>query len=240
MTALGALKSGKGAQSDELIDTSPIHQKVYRRLRVRIMQGHYKPGEVLSIRKVSAELGVSSLPVRDALGRLVTERALEMPHARSFRVVNLTDEEFRNLCDLRIVVEGYAISRAAPLVTDADLKVLRDMDREVMAAIARKDLARAFELNQQFMFKLYMSGGDNSEVVPHIELLWLRSGPFVSMRIEKMTELVAQNRASLTHHREILAALERRDAIGAKRAITQEITDTYELHVQRDAISEFV
>jgi DNA-binding GntR family transcriptional regulator len=55
-----------------------LNDRVYRELKKSIMSGAFKPGSELKLRSVAEALGTSLMPVRDAMRRLVAERALEM------------------------------------------------------------------------------------------------------------------------------------------------------------------
>ena len=54
------------------------HERVYRVLRARILSGEMAPGDSVTLRGLAEELGVSMTPAREAVRRLVAERALRM------------------------------------------------------------------------------------------------------------------------------------------------------------------
>ena len=61
----------------DALETVPVHEQVYRQLTRALMAGRIPPGRKLTSRKVAAELGCSDMPVRAALARLQSLRALE-------------------------------------------------------------------------------------------------------------------------------------------------------------------
>jgi DNA-binding FadR family transcriptional regulator len=66
------------------VERETLNDRVYRELKNSIMAGSLKPGSELTLRSVADALGTSLMPVRDAMRRLVSERALEvLPSRRS-------------------------------------------------------------------------------------------------------------------------------------------------------------
>lgn len=117
------------------IDTTPLHEKVYADLRLAIMRGEFAPSVPLTVRALAKAFGTSNMPVRDALGRLMVERAIEMPSSRAFRIPVMTHEQFMQLCAFRIVVEGYAAMQAAEHITPAEIEHIEAHDSAITAAI---------------------------------------------------------------------------------------------------------
>ena len=62
-----------------------VQDRVYQELRRALVGGLFAPGQVLTIRQLADALATSTMPVRDAVGRLITEQALEILPNRSIR-----------------------------------------------------------------------------------------------------------------------------------------------------------
>ena len=56
----------------------PLHENVYQEIRRNLIAGQFQPGEAVTLRGLAAKLGTSAMPVREALRRLVAERALDL------------------------------------------------------------------------------------------------------------------------------------------------------------------
>ena len=76
-----------------------LQDRVYAELRRSLMHGMFDAGAVLRIQDVAAKLDTSTMPVREALGRLVSEQALEALPNRSVRVPVITRERLDDLED---------------------------------------------------------------------------------------------------------------------------------------------
>src|SRR5579875_144053 len=71
-----------------------VQEYVFRRLRHAIMTGWLPPGLAVTIRGLAASLQVSAMPVREAMRRLVAERALDLLDNRRARVPGMTPDRF--------------------------------------------------------------------------------------------------------------------------------------------------
>ena len=89
--------------SAAILETLPIIERrtlgdsAYLHLRELLMSGRVGPGERLSLRNLAEALGVSMMPVREAVTRLVADRALEVTPNRAVRVPVLTVTQFRGV-----------------------------------------------------------------------------------------------------------------------------------------------
>ena len=219
------------------IDTSTLHERAYLHLRNALMSGLFRPGESVTLRGVADALGTSVMPVREAVRRLVSERALEMPTSRSIRVPLMSLDHFDELCACRILLEGQATLQAATR-GDPDLHDrLTDLDRQYVAAADKGDMAAMLAANQAFHFTIYRAGG--SELLfSMVETLWLQSGPYLNLLI------TAEDKARDIHkkvgpaHRDLLEALARKDGEAARAAVIADISDAAALYrIRIEALS---
>jgi len=97
----------------EPLDRQTLGERAYGKLADLLMSGRLAPGEKLSLRAAADVLGVSIMPVREAVSRLVADRALEVAPNRAVRVPLTTTAQFRDLTRVRITIEGHAAAEAA-------------------------------------------------------------------------------------------------------------------------------
>ncbi|MDQ4501547.1 GntR family transcriptional regulator [Sinomonas sp. ASV322] len=112
-------------------------ERVTGKLRDQILDGAREPGSRLVERDLAAELGVSRVPVRDALKALVAE-GLVTPRPRTWAIVReFTAEDISDLNEVRQAFEGLAFRLAAQRRTREGLTRLRAvLDVELAAARA--------------------------------------------------------------------------------------------------------
>jgi DNA-binding GntR family transcriptional regulator len=194
-------------------------QWVYRVLRRAIMTGQFTPGEPVTINGLAEPLGVSAMPVREALHRLVSEGALELLDNRRVRVPDLDPQRFEDVLDARIALETRAAERAMPFIDDVRLVRLRAFDQQADLALAAGNFGRLVEANFDFHRCLY-EARPASVMLPLIESLWLRLGPFMRRAGETLSQTYQVDR-----HAEALAAIIARDAEALKAAIVADIRD---------------
>lgn len=90
-------------------------------LRARIMSGQLAPGSVLRQEALSDELGVSRIPIREAIRLLSAEGLVDLvPHKGAF-VSMISMEEVQELFDLRLRLEPWLFREASILISETDL-----------------------------------------------------------------------------------------------------------------------
>ncbi|MFO1151117.1 MAG: GntR family transcriptional regulator [Alsobacter sp.] len=206
-----------------------VQDRVTKELRRALIFGAFEPGQVLTILDLAARFQTSTMPVRDALSRLISEQALEALPNRSVRVPLITAERLDDLLFARLVNEGAALELAAPRLSKADVDALRASIRDYDRAIARRGrvgIEGQLEANRAFHVRLYQASG-SSVLMPIIDSLWLQSGPVVRAAVDAFDP--AAELSAPHYHIEILDALERGDIEAAKAALARDIRRAFDL-----------
>src|SRR5205814_445701 len=107
------------------IEKLSIAEHTYRYLRDAILQGHLAPGQRLQLHRVCERLAVSRMPVKEAIGRLVSDGLVEVQPRRGTYVARLDAREVAETFDVRGALEALGGELAAARVTDDDLARLR-------------------------------------------------------------------------------------------------------------------
>lgn len=128
------------------------HEQAYHHLSHAIRMGHMKPGERLVADDVASAIGMSRMPVREALRRLASEGLLVMPPNRGAIVRELSESEVLEVFEMRAVLEGLAASMAARRCTPGDIADLQDL----LASMQRceGDLSQWITVHRQFHERL--------------------------------------------------------------------------------------
>jgi len=199
-----------------------VQDRVYTELRRALIGGLFAPGQVLTIRQLADALVTSTMPVREAMGRLITEQALEMLPSRQVRVPPVTMDRIADLLRARILIEGEAMALAAARVTPRLITALRAimLDWQDMRDDGTQ-VDREVTLNHAFHFEIYRACG-SPVLLPMIESLWLQSGPFTRAAIYAFCDAGANDAAR--HHHDIMRALEAGDAAAARAALVADIS----------------
>ena len=196
-----------------------LHASIYEDLRRRMITGKIVPGVGLSTRGLALELGVSQMPVRDALSRLAAEGAVAIRSKRKIEVPPMNPERFTDLLDCRLLLEPEAAVQALPHITPAKMKQLREIDSALDTAMENGDVIAYMEKNFEFHFTLYRAN-NRPTLNRLIETLWLQFGPFMRVVYGRYgtANLVDQ-------HRVALDAIEAGDRDALHKAIAGDIAD---------------
>lgn len=201
----------------EPVTATSVHDAVYQALCRRLMHGVYQAGQVLGIQELADDLRTSTMPVREALRRLVAQKALEPTRSRSVRVPLITADRLLDLRRVRLLVEGQAIEWATPRLASADVEILQKLAADIQTA--RVDLTASLELNRQFHFLIYQAA-QSQVMLGVIESLWLQSGPY----LRAVREHCGLEREAVDdHHDAVVAALALGDALKARQALEADI-----------------
>src|SRR5215217_4971144 len=134
----------------ETNERETLYARVYRELREAIVTGRFVPGRPVTLRGVAGELGVSPMPVREALRQLVAERALVMLDNRRIAVPAMSPARFAELCLARTLLEPELATLALPRVADADVEAMVALDRDIDRALERGDTDAYMRQNYAF------------------------------------------------------------------------------------------
>lgn len=228
--ATGAAEPAAGLDSLGPVARATVQELVYDRLRRLLIEGAIDAGQELKIRDLAARLSVSTMPIREALARLVSEGALEALPNRTARVPPLTRARLDDLERARRLIEGELLAAALPALTSdgAALEELAALTLayDELAPPAVDASAATADLNHAFHFAIYRAAG-SGVLLPIVESLWVQSGPVIRRAAALFP---AADRARATeHHHAIIAAIRAGDAAAARNALGEDIGRAFTL-----------
>lgn len=200
--------------SDEAADT----------LRDMILIGDLRPEQRLTQDELAASLGVSTMPVREALLKLAHEGLVEASPNRSFRIIRSTREDIQDIYWMHATLAGELAARACRRqAQDRGVLIrLREHQRAVIEAIAADDIAGMESANWNFHREINLQAG-----APKLLLMLkgtLRLIPQHFYALVKAWAPLAQ-----TGHQAILAAFEANDPEAARLAALNHVTEAGKL-----------
>lgn len=169
-------------------------------LRRRIIAGELKDGEPLRQDLLADELGVSRIPVREALKRLEAEGLVaSVPHKGSV-VTALTGDEIKELFDLRAVLEPELIRHSIPRMNQAHLDQISRLFAEHEQDFAPNDVHRWGELNTRYHLALY-AASDRRKTMEIVRSLLLNTDRYTRLVLVLTPEVLNEGRED---HRRLL------------------------------------
>ncbi|MGV6874099.1 GntR family transcriptional regulator [Pseudochelatococcus sp. B33] len=196
-----------------------LSTQLYNNLRTALMDGQYSPGERLTISSIAEEYSVSITPVREAIFRLVSEKALETRAATSVQVPELSVESLREIQSIRVELEGLAAAQAALKIDAQQLAELEELNARFIASVETSP-ATASLLNRDFHFAVLRLSR-----MPYVEgiceNMWVLMGPFLRTFHSRMP--LREIRGENHRHFDLLRALRARDAEASRQAMQADI-----------------
>lgn len=202
------------------LDIRTLQERVYQQLRDALYQGRFAAGETVTIRNIAAALGTSAMPVREALQRLVAEKALVQLPSRSVTVAPFALEAFTELTRIRMSIEGMATDRAAKYGPASLADTLEAINAEMHVAIASGFTEDVLDANKRFHFAIY-EAADMPQLLEIISNLWLRTGPYLGMAYRKGSSVPFS--MGIMIHSRIIAAIRARDGRKASQGLALDI-----------------
>lgn len=215
MSAETALAPPHVAGAADIVVTT--HEAVYRQLRERILFGGFLPGGAVTLRGLAEELGVSPMPVREAVRRLIAERALTMQDNRRVLVPAMTREKFEQVLFAREALEPELAARALPRLTPAAIEEIAEIDRRVDESMLNGDVDGYMRGNYRFHFALY-EHADADTLRALVESIWLQFGPFMRMAYGRIGTSKLED-----HHQAALEAMRRGDESALRAALVADV-----------------
>ncbi|MCI2420763.1 GntR family transcriptional regulator [Saccharopolyspora sp. K220] len=156
----------------------PLRDQVRRELQARIADGRLRPGDRIFEQDLAVELGISRVPVREAIRMLQSEGFVDvLPRRRGVFVRGLDREQAKELFEVREALEVYAARLAAHRGEPADVAQMAEFARQARAAHEAGDVDGMSDANAAFHDKLVSLAGNDllaSMLEPlHGRLAWL-------------------------------------------------------------------
>lgn len=210
------------ANEPDFTEISAVRNQVYQRIKRAILSGNLAPGTALNFRAVADALDTSVMPVREAMHALAKEGAIEQRNNKSFSVIRLSVAEFRELKNIRLLLEGQAIRAAATLIDQKSIRRLEFYQSNMEKHFNTNRMEYLVD-NYNFHFLIYRSS-HMGRLVKLIEMVWLQYAPNLS----HFVDLSARRGGNLIH-RDMIRGLEKHHPEEAYAALAHDIEAAAEI-----------
>ena len=196
----------------------PLHEETVDRLRDLIVQGELAPGSRLNERVLTARLGVSRTPLREAIKLLATEGLVDLLPNRGAIVAPIDPARIAQTLAVMGALESLAGELVCAQASDQSLAEIRALHFEMLAMHARRDLDGYFRYNQAIHLKIVEASGNAALAQTYRQL------NANVRRVRYMANLSPERwDAAVQEHEAILAALNARDAARLKRLLREHL-----------------
>ena len=201
------------------VTVTSLNDRIYQSVKWSLIIGEYFPGSVLSIRSLAKKMGTSTMPVREALTRLASERLLQSSVKRSYKVAELDPKRVTDQFFLRARLEGIATEIAVPNMTATEIDELETLAQMMERDIETGNNENYIVRNYNFHFSIY-AASRNEELFWSIERLWAQTGPYLAQVVRNQN----MPKEWQLLHTQVAKAIRARNATRAARLIEKDIS----------------
>ena len=178
----------------------------YRAILERIKRGQYVAGQRLVIDSLTRELGMSQVPIREAIRKLEAEGLILYLRNAGPTVALLSPEEWAQLTTVLALLEGYATALAAQEMTAADIDRLREINGSMRVALEEFDINGFAASNVTFHTTIYAMSR-NQPLIDQIQSIRTKLD---AIRETLLPSAPGRPKDSLREHEELIEAIEQR------------------------------
>jgi DNA-binding GntR family transcriptional regulator len=195
-----------------------LSDEVAAHLRAEIMSGELRHGTFIRLDETAAELGVSITPVREALRTLRGEGMVQLEPNRGYVVLPFSRGDIEDLFWLQSTIATQLVRSAAECITDGQIDELEQLADAVAAAIDTKDGEQLTSAEFAFRRAVNRAAG-------RMKLSWflLHATRYLPARI--FASDAEWGVDAVANHRQLIAALRRRDVEAAVQLTTDQFAD---------------
>ncbi|HET6270124.1 MAG TPA: GntR family transcriptional regulator [Arthrobacter sp.] len=179
-------------------------ERAYAAIKARIIDGAYSPDYRLVLAKIAEDLGVSVVPVREAIRRLEAEGLVTFERNVGATVAGIDPTEYLYTMQTLSIIEGAATALSAPLIGEADIARARALNQEMRACLEHFDPLRFTQLNQDFHSVLF-EHCPNPHILDLVHRGWNR---LAALRSSTFRFVPGRAQDSVAEHEALLRLLE--------------------------------
>lgn len=189
---------------DAIIKVPTLSELAYKSIKEQILSCKICPGEKINIDQYSANLGISTTPIREALSKLQKDGLVQYVPRTGWRISRISKSEFQKLQEIKALLEITLAVRALPHIKAADIPqmvLLNNQMRDVLVRAngTKPDLEKLLEANDLFhmyifnfnpndiMIEMLQQSWDN---LRYARLNWISSQEFLMNFYEEHNEII--------------------------------------------------
>jgi DNA-binding GntR family transcriptional regulator len=204
------------------LDKATLQLKVTTKLRDLILKGEFKMGDRIMQEEWAKKLGVSRMPLREALKQLEIEGLVRLEPRRSAVVTPISVDDIEEIYQLRAILEGEAVVKSLPFLDEEDIKELENLYEELIKLKADEtDMEIYMKLNAEF-HQVILEACPWRRIKGYVDTLWKGIPPYTpSLLVNHLSE-------SHNEHRLMVKYIKEKDEINLREVTERHIIRTKE------------
>lgn len=191
------MKKNQNTNSNKAISKT---QLAYEFLKNNILEDIYGPGQRIVIDQVAKEMGLSTIPIREAIRQLESDGLIQYKPYSGAIVSGINEKEYIEVLSVLSVLEGYATALSSRNLTSQRIERLIEINNQMEKALHEFDFERFGKLNREFHSIIYQECG-NSYLLEEIRQAQQRLD---RMRSSIFTFLPQRAKQSVEEHSSII------------------------------------
>ena len=212
--------------NENQVEYSTLADQVRQNIKKRIINQELKPGSRLIVSHLAAEMGTSLTPIREALRLLVKDGLVEIIPHKGAQVVMPSQEQFKDLFEVRTVLESLAIKLAIPNLSPADYERLEQILQAGDESIQAEDPKTWLDADEK-LHSYIIQKSENNILAELLDNIRNRINIFRILT----AQLPARAKRAQNEHRSVVAAMKKQKGENAEELIVQHIENTYEVGI---------
>ena len=209
-----------GQDDSMMLQRDTLPMQVLNKLMDWIMDGKLKMGEKLNTEELSRQLGVSRMPIREALKSLEKMGLAESIPYAGVKLVSLEQEDVLQIYLMRQLLEPLAAGEACKKITEEQIHELEEIHKEYIPIVEADeiDAKKLYLQNRKFHFAIY-SISEMDRVCAMIESLWDTLSFFKLIYGRDVIKNTNGAKNMIAEHQGYIDALKDRDAERLKKSL---------------------
>jgi DNA-binding GntR family transcriptional regulator len=187
--------------------------KALQFLRFQIISGGLMPGEQVRQQELAERLGISRVPLREALGILADLGLMDHKPNQGYFVVKRARNEVLQIRRMLYLLENELMSSLAPMPAES-FAALQTLHEEMKVTAADEDWTPFLLKNREFHFRIF-DMSPHRVIFSEVQRLWLLADPHIALKLA----IADERRRAVREHSRILLAIGKGDMGAAARAL---------------------
>ena len=202
------------------VEAVSVADRVTSEIRRAILAGRLRPGQEFSLRQIASQLGVSFIPVREALRSLEAEGLLITRRGRSATVAPLDPDELHSICELRRRIEPELAARACVLTTGAELDALNTQIAHQPDPHSHPD--ECYDAHRNLLLDLLRPAATNWDL-RMLQMLWRATERYLRIGFDLLDRTASDADRFDSAQRDLLAGYRTQDSDQARSAMLRHV-----------------
>jgi len=215
----------ESAYSANTIQTPTTQELVYKELERAIVTARIKPGERLVTEELARQMGISRIPIREAIGRLEARNFVTVQPQKGTTVNELSEKNLKEILEIRLMLEGTAARKAAMAATAGTVGKLEQLNKQYISAQQKKDADRTLSVNREFHFAIYLCA-QMPILLSMIQNLWDQVSPYYHLMFRQT--VFHDPQTGRDYHQKMIDALEEKDPQKVSKWLKIDLTESTE------------